>query len=98
MSIINPTLPVEEFKEACEDRGYTRISVDRGVLVVYTNNNIKHIKLNHIEKLLNSVPVSSNQSNLKYIKKTITDLSIHPKYPIVLIGGTNGKRIFILSM
>ena len=48
MSIINPTLPFEEFKTSCEDRGYSRISVDRGVLVVYTHNNVKsEIKRKH---------------------------------------------------
>ena len=48
MSDIVTTIPFEEFKQACEDRGYTKISVDRGVLVTYTNNNVKsEIKRKH---------------------------------------------------
>ena len=30
MSTINPTIPFEQFKRACEDRGYTRISIEIG--------------------------------------------------------------------
>lgn len=48
MSVITPMLPFEQFKEACEGKGYTRIALDRGVLVAYTNNNVKcEIKRKH---------------------------------------------------
>lgn len=38
----------DDFKTACEDRGYSRVYEDRGVFVVYTNNNVKsEIKRKH---------------------------------------------------
>jgi hypothetical protein len=63
------TVLFSAFKEACEDKGYTRIYEDRGVFVLYTNNNVKsEIKKKHFTLGWTRLP-----SEVNLIRETLTE-------------------------
>ena len=48
---------------------------------------------NHINKIMHEIDLNCNplNSNQNYIGRVIEELKITPQYPIILVGGTNGK-------